>query len=53
MQNILEEKTKNVRMLEHADGFDDSSLLVPSSSSLLREVEQIGSYMDDLLLVKE
>ena len=51
MQNILEEKTKNVKMLEHADGFDDSSLLVPSSSSLLRKVEQLGSSMDDLMLL--
>ena len=40
-------------MLEYIDGFDESSPLVPSSSSLLREEEQIGSSMDGFILFKE
>ena len=40
-------------MLEDVDGFDESSPLVPPSFYLLREVEQLGSSIDDLFLSKE
>ena len=40
-------------MIKHADGFDESSILVPSSSSLLKGVEQFGYSMDGLILLEQ
>ena len=45
LEAMFEEKPNIFIMLEHVDGFDESSPLVPYSSSLLREVEQFGSSM--------
>ena len=52
LESLLEEKPNNLIMLEHADGFDESSPLAPLSYSLLREVEQLGCFMDNLILLK-
>ena len=53
LESLFEEKPINLIMFEDADGFDESSPLVPLYSSLLREVEQLGSSLDDFMLLKE
>ena len=53
LEYLFEEKPNKLLNLEHADGLEESSPLVLSSSSSLRELEQLGSSMDSLLLLKE
>ena len=52
LEALFKEKPNKLINLEHADVFDESSPLVPSSSSFLWEVEHIGSYVDAFLLFK-
>ena len=53
LEVLFEEKTNNLIMLEHASGFDEYSILVPSSSYLLKKVEQFGSSMECLMLLEQ
>ena len=46
LEYFFEEKPNNLIMREHTANFDESSILVPSSSSLLKEVDNFGSSMD-------
>ena len=50
--SLFEEKPNKLLNLEYADGFEESSPLVPSSSSFLGEVEQLGSSLDGLMILK-
>ena len=52
LEAMFQENPNKLINIEHTYGFDESSPLVPSSS-LLREVEQFGSSMDDIMLLKE
>ena len=52
LESLFEEKPNICINIEHADGFDESSPLVPSSS-FIREVEKLGFYMDSFLFLKE
>ena len=52
LESLFEEKPNKLLNIEYADGFEESSPLVPSSS-LIREVEQLGSSLDGLLILKE
>ena len=46
LEAMFQENPNKLINIEHTYGFDESSPLVPSSSSLLKEVEQLGSSMD-------
>ena len=51
-ESMFEENPNKLLNIEYADGFEESSPLVPSSSSFLGEVEQLGSSLDGLLMLK-
>ena len=50
---MFEEKPNKLLNLDNADGFEEYSPVVPSSSSFLREVEQLSSSLDGLVILKE
>ena len=52
LEAMFQENPNKLINIEHTYGFDESSPLVPSSS-LLREVEQPGSSMDEFILLKK
>ena len=52
LEAMFQENPNKLINIEHTYVFDESSPLVPYSS-LLREVEQLGSSMDEFLLLKK